>query len=116
MFQPPPKRQLDPQLVRQTRLKPVNDLEDQNASWFQYPYKLRNVIPGISWLYVLENDARINEAKISICKFLQIICLVQPKVAARIVFIEVPGLLDHSWRYIHSPAFLEMLRQRTSEP
>ena len=37
MLQPPPKRQLDPQLVRQTRLKPVNDLENQlnllSQSW-----------------------------------------------------------------------------------
>jgi hypothetical protein len=60
---------------------------------------------------VLENDAAVDEPKISITKTIQTVSLVYQELTMIRRFIELPCQTNHGGRNVHAPALLKMSAQ-----
>src|SRR5262249_19053448 len=85
-------------------------------AWTQNTNQLAKV-GAVIWLSdVLQNDAGVDETKIVVLKFRQAVLLVQQKMAAREIPVELPGEADHGGRDIHAVAGGETRGHRAGQP
>lgn len=90
-------------------------MKNQDATGFQHPSKLGDILMAAGRRDVLKHEARINEAEIIVLQALQLGAFVQLKIAVGTITIERLRRADHGGRDIDATTFRKIFGHRACQ-